>query len=322
MPYILPFIIAYILSFLFKPIVKRFDGIGVSRTFTALTCTFFLYFGFGSGVYFIIKRLFIQLSEFTALFLSSPEKYLGSLENIIEGITTRYPEIFSVIDIDAVKESFMEKLAEYAAVILEKTAGIAMNMPNILLFLFAMIFSTYYFIKSMGKRSDMISLLPKSVCAAIYYCKGLFTKYIKHYLFSMVIMLIIVFFMLMVGFWLMKVPYFILISLVVAIIDMLPILGVGTVLIPWSIYSFITGELGRGIGMLALYILIILVRQVSEPRLIGKRVGLSPLVTLISIYIGFRAFGIVGVIFAPFTAMAVMSLINELLLDNCEKGTP
>ena len=137
----------------------------------------------------------------------------------------------------------------------------------------------------------------------------------------MLIMLFIVFIMLILGFWLLDVKYFILLAFLISLIDMLPILGVGTVLAPWGIYSLLTGNTVKGLGLIALYIIILTTRQFIEPRIIGKKVGLSPLVTLIAVYVGLKAFGIPGVIFAPFVAYVGNSLLHEMLTElNGESG--
>jgi len=324
LPYILPFIIAYILSLFSRPILRRLDILGISRTFSSLLCTFFLFFGIGSLIFYISKGLFIQLLDFTSAFLESPDDYIEPFTKIISSLYEKYPKIFYLVDIESLKSSFLERLMNYAGAFLERTAHFALNTPNILLFLFATVFSTYYFIKSYGKGGKIISAFPKSVGAVVYYFKTLFVKYLKNYLFSMVIMLIIVFFLLLLGFMIMDFKYSAVLSFGVAIVDMLPVLGVGTFLIPLSIYYFIVGNYFRGVGLLVLYILILSVRQTVEPRIIGKKVGLSPLITLISVYVGFRAFGIMGLIFAPFIALAATSVLREYaaIKEGREERTP
>lgn len=311
LPYILPFIIAYLLSLISRPVVKFFDSAGITRVITAIVCTIFIYFGIGSVIYFVLKCLFVQIYDFSKSIIEAPEAFFTSFWKIYDGICAKYPRLFKLIDIEPVKETFLEKLTGYAGIILEKTAEIAINVPNFLLFLFATVFSTYYFIKSY-KKTDFSKYLPKSICAVIFYCKNLFLKYLRHYLTSMVIMLLIVFCILLLGFWLLDFQYFLLIAFVVAIIDMLPILGVGTILVPWGVYYFFVGNYSRGFWLIFMYVSILFIRQIIEPKLIGNKVGISPFVTLVLVYIGFRAFGIAGVIFAPFIAMIVTSIYKDL----------
>jgi predicted PurR-regulated permease PerM len=98
----------------------------------------------------------------------------------------------------------------------------------------------------------------------------------------------------------------------ITLVDAFPVLGVGTVLVPWSILRFVQNDYVLGIGLLALYAAIWLVRSVLEPRLLGKELGLDPLVTLIAIYAGFRLWGLGGMLLTPILAMAVTQIVKQM----------
>ena len=95
---------------------------------------------------------------------------------------------------------------------------------------------------------------------------------------------------------------------IICIVDILPVLGVGTVLIPWSVILMVTGDFTRGILLALLYIVIVIIRNFIEPRIIGKQMGLHPLVTLICIFVGLRLFGIIGMFAVPLTVMVLIEL--------------
>ena len=119
---------------------------------------------------------------------------------------------------------------------------------------------------------------------------------------------------LMLGFYILKLigifesTYIPLIAFVIALIDIIPVLGTGTVLIPWAVYSFITGNIPLGIGLLVIYVVILVIRQILEPRLVAGQVGLPPIVTIIAMYIGTKTIGVLGFFILPF----VVILIKEL----------
>ncbi len=119
---------------------------------------------------------------------------------------------------------------------------------------------------------------------------------------------------LMLGFYILKLTgifqssYIPLISFVIALIDIIPVLGTGTVLIPWAVYSLITGKISMGIGLLVIYVIILVIRQIIEPRLVAGQVGLPPIVTIIAMYIGTKTIGVLGFFILPF----VVILIKEL----------
>lgn len=90
-----------------------------------------------------------------------------------------------------------------------------------------------------------------------------------------------------------------------AVIDLLPVLGVGTLLLPWALMSYLTGRAGFGTGLLVLYAVICMVRQILEPKLIGKTTGLHPLSALFAMYAGMRLFGLAGLFLVPFAAAVI-----------------
>ena len=118
-----------------------------------------------------------------------------------KGYAGTLPNIGEKINIDLIAEKISERIAGYAGALLEKTAHIAFDVPNLILLIFAMIFSTYYFIIGYGKKSKLSVLLPKTVLAIWCYCKRLFVKYIKSYLLSTVVLLLTVFIILCIGFY-------------------------------------------------------------------------------------------------------------------------
>ena len=94
----------------------------------------------------------------------------------------------------------------------------------------------------------------------------------------------------------------------VALVDAFPILGTGTVLVPWSLVSFLQGDPGRAFGLLGLYGAVTLIRSLLEPRLVGRHLGLDPLVTLIALYTGYRLWGLMGMLLSPILAVTALQL--------------
>lgn len=114
--------------------------------------------------------------------------------------------------------------------------------------------------------------------------------------------------LLFLGFWALQIPYFALWAVLTAFVDALPVLGTGAVLIPWSLVCFLQGQKVRGLGLLGIYALVWLVRSVLEPKLVGRQLGLDPLVTLVSMYAGYKVFGLAGLILAPVAAVCTIRL--------------
>ena len=113
------------------------------------------------------------------------------------------------------------------------------------------------------------------------------------------------------GLILLNIPYAPLWALAIALLDALPLLGTGIVLIPWSVVSFLSADTPRALGLLAIYITAMLTRSTLEPRFVGKQLGLDPLITLAAIYCGYRLWGFPGMILSPLLAVTAFSLIPQ-----------
>ncbi len=104
------------------------------------------------------------------------------------------------------------------------------------------------------------------------------------------------------------------IALVVAFVDIFPVLGTGTILIPWAAISFITGKMGLGIGLVVLYGVITVIRQIVEPKLVATNLGLPPIVTIMCMYIGLQVFGVIGIFMAPLLVTMIKVLNDQGVL--------
>ena len=114
------------------------------------------------------------------------------------------------------------------------------------------------------------------------------------------------------GLTLLRIPSSLLWAVLVALVDALPILGTGTVLVPWSVVCFLQGDTPRALGILGIYITAAVTRSMLEPKLLGKHLGLDPLVTLMALYIGYRLWGVGGMILAPLLTVAALQLRRDL----------
>ena len=119
-----------------------------------------------------------------------------------------------------------------------------------------------------------------------------------------------IFIILAIGLRILEVPYFIWISIVVSIVDVLPVLGAGIVIVPWSVISFILGNSYLGKGLALIYIILIITRQILEPKIMGKEIGVRPLYTFLATILGSLIFGPIGLILGPLIAVLVTSIIR------------
>jgi sporulation integral membrane protein YtvI len=121
---------------------------------------------------------------------------------------------------------------------------------------------------------------------------------------------LITFFLALVGLLLLKVDYAIVMALLIVIVDILPILGTGSVLVPWGVISIANGNSGLGIGLIVLFVVITVVRRIIEPKVFSTNLGISPLAALVSVYLGFQLLGFIGLFIGPAIIILVEAMIK------------
>ena len=109
--------------------------------------------------------------------------------------------------------------------------------------------------------------------------------------------------------------YIAVIAVVTSIVDIIPVLGTGTIVLPWAAYSLIVGDYGMAIGLLILYAAVTVIRQIVEPKLVAGQLGLPPFVTLIAMYLGLKIFGVLGVFALPIIIIMLKLLNDEGIIN-------
>ncbi|MBO8163701.1 MAG: sporulation integral membrane protein YtvI [Brevibacillus sp.] len=113
-----------------------------------------------------------------------------------------------------------------------------------------------------------------------------------------------------IGLLILRVEYAVTIGLLTGLVDLLPYLGTGTVFVPWIVYAFFNGEYGLVIGLSILYGIVVIFRQIIEPKVVADNVGLDPLLTLVALFIGLNLFGFLGLIIGPVSLVVINALIK------------
>lgn len=190
-------------------------------------------------------------------------------------------------------------------------AALATGVPKALLFFFTMILSTFLIACEYRKLTALLMRpFSEKIRQRILRVKEHLTRTAGRWLKAQAILIGITFVALLLGLLLLREPYALLIAAVTAMLDALPVIGIGMVLIPWALYCLLSGAVSKGIAILLLYAAITLVRGLLEPRLVGRQIGLPPLLMLMSMYIGFSLWGVTGMILMPFAAMLLKQMFE------------
>jgi sporulation integral membrane protein YtvI len=168
------------------------------------------------------------------------------------------------------------------------------------------VIATVYFSLDLERVNAAASrLLPRAVYNwLVTFKRGFFSiglRYIRAYL----TLMLVTFSVILVGLLFLGRRYALLLSFIIAFLDLLPVIGVSTVLVPWSLYEIVFADRAVGIGLIILLVVHELIRQFCEPKIIGENLGVHPIVTLAVIYIGYSLFGFGGILIVPIAIVLI-----------------
>ncbi len=213
-----------------------------------------------------------------------------------------------------------ETLTKISSRLPEIAASLIRGLPGALFFTVVLIMAGYYASTDYSRiRTFLLAQLPPKAGKIFRRIQESLGSTGLHYLRAYLLILVITFTELLIGFLILRVEYAFSAAAIIAIADLLPVIGVGTILIPWSLVAMLTGQIGRGVGLFILFAVLALVRQVIEPRLIGLSLGLHPLATLIAMYTGFRLLGIGGTLLFPAILIVCKNLVDADVLQLWKK---
>lgn len=306
--YFTPFITAFILSLIIEPIVKFLQKLKLGRGISVLLSILLFLGGFIAISVFAITRI---VFEFMKLYDRLPNYYERIYElstDIIQQLTTLYlqlpPEALNIIQ-DVLRTVF-GKVTSF----LSHTTTIFINtltaLPSTLVFLIITLIATFFITKDKYMIKDFIfRQLPSTWDAKITSLKtdlfGALTGFLK----AQSIILSITFLESFIGLTIIGVDYAFTLAIIIAVVDILPVLGTGGIYVPWAITNFIWGNYRLGIALLVLYGIITVVRYMIEPKVVGQQLGIHPVVTLISMFAGLKLIGAAGLILGPTTVVTL-----------------
>jgi len=229
--------------------------------------------------------------------------FLDRLATRLETAVTPYDTQLASY-IDSLTSSVVSNLGKFATDF-SKTAVVfvtncATSIPGLIVQIVITVISTFFIILDYEKICKfLLMLIPSSkrelFSTSLHYTKTMITVYIKSYS----LLFLLTFVELSVGFLILGIKHAILLAVMISIFDLMPILGTGGIVLPWALLSLMLGDWLRAVGLLVLYLVITGIRQTLEPKIVGKQIGLHPLATLVSMLLGLKLFGIVGLFGVP-----------------------
>ena len=156
--------------------------------------------------------------------------------------------------------------------------------------------------------------MPKPVRAFFSDFRRIFVEAFGGYIKSQLILSLGVFCILTVGFLMTHQPYGLLLAFLLSVLDFIPIIGAGTVMVPWAFAALFTGDFAAAVELMAIWGAIALFRRVLEPKVVGDQTGLSPILSLVSVYVGMKLAGVLGMVFGPVLLLVALNLAGMGML--------
>lgn len=203
----------------------------------------------------------------------------------------------------------LSQVGSYANKALSAVSSVLSGVPAVLFATAVTILSACFFSMDYEKIRDfLLRQLPRRHGDTLVGLKNFFFKSVGRMIKAYCILMLITFTELAVGLSLLGVQSAIIIAVLIALVDILPVLGTGTVMVPWAVVTLIMGNIPLAVGLAVLYAIIAVVRNVLEPKIVGDRIGLYPLVTLLAIFLGLKFMGVAGMFIFPLTVLLIKYL--------------
>lgn len=320
MPFLLGWGMALILDRPVRWVEKRLN---VSRRTVSLVVVLLLLGIAGGGVFLVLYyggRELMDLARNWDILFDAVQSALDSLEQMFARLFAVVPpELTTAVDI-AINEVLLwieETVPEALKSLGERATDKFMGVPSFVVASIMFVMGTYFITadypdicrrasENMGNGlSSLLTQIRSTVLVA-------FGGYLK----AQLLLSCGVFFILLLGFLVTGQNYALLLALGLAVLDFIPLLGAGTVMVPWAVIALLTRNFQTAVSVMIIWGIIAVYRRVAEPKIVGDQTGLSPILSLISIYVGMKSGGVAGMILGPILVLVLLNLVRSGIFDS------
>ena len=322
----MPFLLALGAAALLDPVVRGLQKrLGWSRGVLSLLALLIIVGGAGTALGLLVRAAvleLISLAENWQDILTTVESSLLDLDALLRAVADKLPFELIAPDQTVLERvvSWLEEWLKDAAPDLgfltrfatDKAKGVAGFALASIVFLMASFFlcADYPYMRTrVAQKMDagLLGFVRQVKTAAL----AAFGGYLK----AQLLLTVGVFFILLGGFLIAGQSYALLLALGLSMLDFIPIVGSGTIIVPWAVIDLITGRYDRAIALMVIWGVVVLFRRVGEPKILGNQTGLSSIASLVSIYVGMRVAGVAGMILGPILTLVALNLLGLGLLD-------
>ena len=318
---VFPFALGILLGAAAKKLASSFTRReGFLRKLIGAAIYLLLLFILCTGAFLAIERLIIELLKLAETLTADGGAALNEIGDYISNLTSRLPiisdlreksadaELWARLD-SALEAAVHSMLSEIAASIPRLATQLMGALPNMFLFVTVALVTGFFFSVGAVDLSAFSKLLPEHAANVLSELRRRAALALSSWFRAYLLIMGLTFIELFIGLSVLGVNYAFLLAVLIALVDILPVFGAGSVLLPWAAILFFLGDKALAIGLFVLWVIISVVRDFAEPRIVGKTLGISPVLTLFSMYAGARFFGIAGMISAPLILMLAKSFL-------------
>ncbi|KAB7705922.1 sporulation integral membrane protein YtvI [Bacillus aerolatus] len=319
-----PFVIGFAVAFLMKPFVRFLETKAkLPRVAAVATAILLILAVFAGGMTLLIaeivsganyfasvvpRHIHVVVGQMETMFASQVIPFYERAAGLFKSLDTGQQETISA-NIRETGEQFASTASEFIQTFFLKLPTLISWIPNFATGLIFSFLAAFFISKDWEKlQQRSMTYLPVKAAESLRKVFTALKKALFGFMRAQLTLISITTFIVLVGLLILRVNYAITLALVAGLVDLLPYLGTGTLFVPWIIYEFIAGDTSLAIGLTVLYVIVIVQRQIMEPKVLSSNIGLDPLATLIALFVGFKLAGFFGLILGPVVLVVINSL--------------
>lgn len=325
--YFVPFIIAFVFSSLIEPLVKFLENrLKISRKIGTVISILVVLGGISAVLGFLISRLVKEIINVYNSLNITFEGIAAFVDNILDEMNKLFLKLpVQVSDgINKALDNLSNNLANYLKPVVDVATGtiqFAFSLPQVLIFVIVTILATYFMTSDKYRITKFLdSQIPSEWLRNTRKVINNVFSALFGWLRAQLILMSVTFGEILIGFLIIGIENALLLAMLIALVDALPILGTGSILIPWAIVDLLTGNTRQGISLALLWLITLFVRQLIEPKVVGNQIGIHPLFTLFGMYIGLKLWKIFGLFLGPICVVIIKQILEAVLKNDGFKG--
>lgn len=319
-----PFLLAFLTAWALSPLVRWLHGkLGLPRNVLSLALLILVFAALAGLIWSLstgILREIISLAR-------NWEALVASLQSVVERLGALFSRGMAHLpaSAQAAADSLVRQLFQWLETVIprflsaavDKGTALVAALPSFAVAAIVFVMACYFIVSDFPHlRASLADRLPQGPRYVLSLIRRAVSAGFGGYIRAELILSAGVFVILLAGFFLIRQPYALLLALALAVLDFIPILGSGTVMVPWAVIDLFTGQFRHAVGLMVVWGLVALFRRVGEPKVLGDQTGLSPLLSLVSVYVGMRLAGVTGMILGPVLCLVVLNILRSGILDN------